>query len=115
MKFLPITLIATLSASLLMALIFIPSLGGVIGKTVARATPHPGSGGIASGRGSAAYVAVMSRLLRHPLKILLIAAGALVGVQTYYATHGNGVSFFPDVEPEIGDRDGSSARQLRRR
>ncbi|MEC7674044.1 MAG: efflux RND transporter permease subunit, partial [Pseudomonadota bacterium] len=101
MKFLPITLIATLSASLLMALIFIPSLGGVIGKTVARATPHPGSGEIASGRGSAAYVAVMSRLLRHPLKILLIAAGALVGVQTYYATHGNGVSFFPDVEPEI--------------
>ena len=42
----------------------------------------------------------MSRLLRHPLKILLIAAGTLVGVQTYYATHGNGVSFFPDVEPE---------------
>ena len=99
MKFLPITLIATLSASLLMALIFIPSWRG---HRQNRGAPRPSRvGGIASGRGSAAYVAVMSRLLRHPLKILLIAAGALVGVQTYYATHGNGVSFFPDVEPEI--------------
>ena len=100
MKFLPITLIATLSASLLMALIFIPSLGGVIGKTVSRRAPDPTENAIASGRVSGAYVTVMSRLLRHPLKILLVAAGTLVGVQTYYATHGNGVSFFPDVEPE---------------
>ena len=36
MKFLPITVIATLSVSLLMALVFIPVLGGVIGR------PSPG-------------------------------------------------------------------------
>ena len=32
MKFLPITLIATLSASLLMALVFVPTVGAIIGK-----------------------------------------------------------------------------------
>ena len=24
----------------------------------------------------------------------------LIGVQWYYATHGNGIEFFPDIEPE---------------
>jgi len=33
MKFLPITLIVTLSGSLLMALIFVPTLGGIVGKS----------------------------------------------------------------------------------
>ena len=32
MKFLPLTLIATLTASLIMALLFVPVLGGLIGK-----------------------------------------------------------------------------------
>ena len=32
MKFLPITLVATLTASLMMALIFVPTLGAIFGK-----------------------------------------------------------------------------------
>ena len=33
MKYLPITLIAVLSASLVMALLFVPTLGSIFGKT----------------------------------------------------------------------------------
>ncbi|MCV5225657.1 hypothetical protein OFC57_42805, partial [Escherichia coli] len=32
MKYLPLTLIATLAASLMMALLFVPVIGGIIGK-----------------------------------------------------------------------------------
>ncbi|OXE24752.1 hypothetical protein CA163_37365, partial [Vibrio parahaemolyticus] len=32
MKYLPLTLIATLAASLVMALLFVPVIGGIIGK-----------------------------------------------------------------------------------
>ena len=40
MKFLPITLLSTLTASLLMALVFIPALGSLIGKSGAPVDPE---------------------------------------------------------------------------
>ncbi|PHQ70755.1 MAG: MFS transporter [Sneathiella sp.] len=108
MKFLPITLITTLIGSLLMALIFVPTLGSVFGKAgstnsktlAALAAAETGDitqiGGL-TGR----YVKVLSVCIRHPAKILVVAVLALVGVQYYYAAHGNGVEFFPNVEPEM--------------
>ena len=39
MKYLPITLVATLSASLLMALVFVPTLGGILGSPGGAADP----------------------------------------------------------------------------
>ena len=43
MKFLPITLVAVLSASLIMALIFVPTIGGLFGSggNLPAAVPHP--------------------------------------------------------------------------
>ncbi len=104
MKFLPITLIATLTASLAMALIFVPVLGSLFGKA--------GSSGAASlsadgeedldriGGATGLYVRVLRGCLRHPGKVVLTAVAILIGVQYYYANHGNGVEFFPSVEPE---------------
>ncbi len=46
------------------------------------------------------YARMLTRLIRHPLKVLATAVALLVGVQVYYAVNGNGVEFFPDVEPE---------------
>jgi len=107
MKFLPITLIATLSASLLMALIFVPALGAIIGKPGAQseegrealAAMEDGDLGKVKGF-TGSYLTVLRAALRHPGKVLAGAALLLVGVQWYYATHGNGVEFFPDVEPD---------------
>ncbi|MBT6387497.1 MAG: efflux RND transporter permease subunit, partial [Alphaproteobacteria bacterium] len=108
MKFLPITLIATLAGSLVVALIFVPTLGALIGK--------PGSGNTevqthlnAAESGSLKdipgmtgwYVRVVSLSVRHPIKIVAFAVALLIGVQTYYSQNGNGVEFFPSVEPEM--------------
>ncbi|SLN76870.1 efflux RND transporter permease subunit [Oceanibacterium hippocampi] len=107
MKFLPITLILTLSGSLLMALIFVPTLGSLIGKAGAgnqetmKALAAAEHGDVTQIRGfTGAYARLLSVLVRHPLKVVAVAFATLIGVQAYYAMHGNGVEFFPDVEPE---------------
>ncbi len=109
MKFLPITLIATLTASLAMALIFVPTVGSHIGR--ANSTSPEVLAALAAGehgdldaiKGATGwYVRMLSAVVRHPFKVLVAAVALLVGVQTYYALHGNGIEFFPDVEPEFG-------------
>ncbi len=108
MKFLPITLITTLAGSLLMALIFVPTLGSVFGKAgssnskTLAALAAAESGDITQiGGFTGRYVRFLSFCIRHPAKIVVVAVLTLVGVQYYYATHGNGVEFFPQVEPEM--------------
>ena len=109
MKFLPITLLMTLTASLAMALIFVPTLGALIGKPGGTVDPDlmreisassdfnadkiTGSTGL--------YVRVLDAALRHPMKILLVALALLIGVQALYSNFGKGVEFFPEVEPEL--------------
>jgi len=107
MKFLPITLIATLTASLLMALVFVPTLGARIGGK-AGAPPQTMQALAVSDAdtltslkgGTGAYIRVLRTALRHPAKIMIAAVLLLVGVQWLYVVYGNGVEFFPDVEPD---------------
>ncbi len=107
MKFLPITLVVTLAASLLMALIFVPTLGSLFGKPGAmddktmKAIGAGESGDIEDVGGfTGKYIHFLKIALRHPAKVLIAAIVMLVGVQVVYATFGKGVEFFPDVEPE---------------
>lgn len=108
MKFLPITLLATLSASLLMALVFVPTLGAFIGKPGAadpetmRSLAGAEGGDLGHLHGwTARYVRFLKAALRHPGKVVVVAVVLLVGVQVAYAAFGRGVEFFPDVEPEV--------------
>jgi multidrug efflux pump len=94
MKYLPITLIATLSASLVTALIFTPTLGALIG----RAHPHVEE----EVKRDSLYIRIVRFAVRRPGAVLLIALGVLVGVQFSYSRWGAGVEFFPDVEPDTG-------------
>jgi len=107
MKFLPITLILTLSASLMMALIFVPTLGSIFGKpgaldAAAQRAINAGEKGdvFAAGGFTGHYVSILHAALRHPAKVVAAAFAVLIGVQVYYATHGNGIEFFPEIEPE---------------
>ena len=109
MKYLPLTLIVTLIGSLMMALIFVPTLGSLIGKPgaadpkVMKSLAAAESGNISTLPGfTGVYARTLQRLIRHPLKVVAAALAMLFGVQYYYWTHGNGVEFFPDVEPEQG-------------
>lgn len=109
MKYLPITLVATLSASLFMALIFVPTLGGVFGKSSGIANAEVVSG--LSGNASSAelklpgftglYVGVLRGVLRHPGKVLLMSICLLVAVFVTFGKVGKGIEFFPNVEPEF--------------
>src|SRR6187549_62615 len=95
MKYMPITLIATLSASLVVALFFTPTLGALLGR--AATVPHDER---AKDRGP--YMRTVRLVLRRPGATLALAALLLVAVQVGYAEFGSGVEFFPAVEPDFG-------------
>jgi len=105
MKFLPLTLIFVLSASLLMALVFIPALGGVIGKQKIISKKEQEqlniaeSGDLLTLRGlSGLYVRTLSKALKSPFKILFITLLLSVTIFVGYAKSGLGVEFFPESE-----------------
>jgi multidrug efflux pump len=92
MKYMPITLIATLSASMLYALIFTPTLGALIARPVKE--DHGSRDGL--------YMRLVARAIRHPWSVLTITIGLLVAVPMAYGKYGSGVEFFPSVEPDYG-------------
>ena len=95
MKYMPITLIATLSASLVVALFFTPTLGALLG----RAAPVPHDERV---KDRGLYMQTVRLALRHPGTTLLLALALLIGVQMAYGKLGKGVEFFPKVEPDYG-------------
>ena len=109
MKYLPITLSLTLFASLLMALIFVPTLGAAFGRAggaadaeTAKRLAADSEEGLEGVRGlTGTYVGVLKRALAHPGKVIAGSVLLLVGVQVGYAAVGHGVEFFPEVEPEL--------------
>lgn len=106
MKYLPITLIVTLSASLLMALLFIPTLGALIGKPrqISEHERHQledaESGDIRHLDGFAGrYLKVLDGALARPGAWLTVALITTVAVVVLFARHNAGIEFFPQVEP----------------
>ncbi len=95
MKYMPLTLIATLSASLVVALFFTPTLGALLGK--ASVKPHDDR---ASEKG--AYMNVVRFCVKHPGLTLSATFLLLVTVIKAYGVFGHGVEFFPNVEPDFG-------------
>ena len=95
MKYMPLTLIATLSASLVVALFFTPTLGALLGK--ASVKPHDDR---ASEKG--AYMNVVRFCVKHPGLTLSGTFLLLVTVIKAYGVFGHGVEFFPNVEPDYG-------------
>ena len=94
MKYMPLTLIATLSASLVAALIFTPTLGALVGKA------HDIQLDAALKEG--VYMKTVRLAVRYPGSTILIAFAFLIAVPVAYGNLGRGVEFFPEVEPDIG-------------
>lgn len=108
MKFMPITVLCTLIASLFMALVFIPVLGGLIGSkkpgdsdslASIRAAENGDLNEIKGPTGS--YLRFLEKLLYHPAKVLGVALAFIVIIFMVFINFGEGVEFFPDVEPEL--------------
>ncbi|WP_404934342.1 efflux RND transporter permease subunit [Nitratireductor sp. L15S-10] len=92
MKYLPITLIVTLSASMIYALIFTPTLGAIFAKAHVQEEQKPDGW----------YMGLVKQAVRFPITVLLLTVGLLGGIIYSYSQYGAGVEFFPDVEPEYG-------------
>jgi len=108
MRYMPITIIATLSASLLMALIFVPTLGAFFGKQgainpeAARQLSLAEGGNLEDVSGwTGRYLRLLSSSLRHPLISVALVTFALICIFAAYGKFGRGVEFFPDTEPEF--------------
>ncbi len=108
MKFLPITVILTLTASLFMALIFIPVVGGLIGKKPPqsakdKATLHAAENGDPRDLSgfTGGYVKVLQFAILRPWATLLMAISFLLAGFGAYGQFGTGISFFPSVEPDF--------------
>jgi multidrug efflux pump len=110
MKFLPITLIAVLSASLLMALLFVPTLGSMFGTTGAMSEQAKRDLTIAetgdldqvSGM-TGRYIQFLKRSLKRPWLNVAAVTAVLIGTYAAFFMFGKGFELFPDVEQEFAN------------
>ncbi|MAM85981.1 MAG: MFS transporter [unclassified Hahellaceae] len=101
MKFLPITVLITLAASIAMALVFIPVLGGMIARPTDVENLKTGNPVEAAKGFTRSYLNLVAALLRHPGKTLATAIFITVGTYVAYGSFGRGVEFFPSTEPDF--------------
>jgi len=109
MKYLPITLIAVLSASLIMALLFVPTLGSIFGKTGAnteearRNLTAAETGDLDTVSGfTGSYIRFLRKSLHHPWRGVGAVSLLLVFVYIAFIFFGKGIEYFPDVEQPFG-------------
>lgn len=106
MQYLPITVIVTLTASLAMALVFIPVIGSVLGGRQpmvdrrARAAAEGGNLDQLDGV-TGWYVGVLRYSARRPALTIASVLAVVAGAYAAYGVLGKGIEFFPDVEPEF--------------
>jgi len=112
MVFLPLTLIYTLSASLMMALVFVPTMGTLFGKPghfnerirhdlLAAETGDLDSIGGWTGR----YITVMQAAVKKPWMVVAVLTFLLLGIYMTYIGLGKGITMWPVVEPDQGSVD----------
>ncbi len=112
MKYLPITLIAVLSASLIMALLFVPTLGSIFGRTGANSAEarrnltaaEIGDLNTISGM-TGSYVRFLQKSLRHPWLNVGAVVVLLISIFVVFGLFGRGVEYFPEVEMTFGTVD----------
>jgi multidrug efflux pump len=106
MKYLPLTLIATLTASLAMALIFVPVLGSVFGKPRLLSAKEKNNAPLAENGNllkltgfTGFYVKTLNKAIKSPWVVLFLTTAVAISGVFLFAKSNLGVEFFPDVEP----------------
>ena len=107
MRYMPITVISCLLASLTMALIFIPVIGksigrkpGILDTAEENELPSPAELHKNSSGAKATYLKFLHKFLLHPVAVLFSVLLFTIGSYVVYGALGKGVEFFPDVEPQ---------------
>jgi multidrug efflux pump len=112
LQFMPLTLMYTLTASLVMALIFVPTMGAVFGRPglyterIRQDLVAAESGDMFSiGGYTGKYIRFLNRALERPWLSLGAITAMLIGLFVAYGMFGKGVIMFPDIEPNTGSID----------
>jgi len=100
MRYMPITVITCLVASLFMALLFIPVFGGLIGRRPEAGVTNTRDKPRVS-RLLQRYLRILQVLLKFPTLTFLATLGFTILSYFAYALLGKGMEFFPAIEPEI--------------
>jgi len=109
MSYLPITVIIVLSSSLVTAMVFLPVIGSLFGKTAAEnheaalASQLAGSSEVDYDRitgVSGFYVRMLRSFIRKPLSVLTASLLIMAGIFFSFGKFNNGVEFFVDTEAE---------------
>ncbi len=102
MKFLPITVLMTLSSSLLMALVFIPVLGGLLSRKGPQQDAPPADRDPRLAQGTIRlYVALLQKTLLRPKSTIVLLCLGLTAIVIGYGKMNNGIEFFPATEPDF--------------
>ena len=113
MSYLPLTLIVVLSSSLVTALIFLPVIGSIIGKTSANKKQRAQLKSLAGSSSSdetipltgatGIYLKTLRKLVHRPLLVLGAAFGICFIIITLFGRFNNGVELFVQTEPEYAN------------
>ena len=109
MKYMPLTLIFTLAASLVMALLVVPTFGTMIGRPGHfnerqrhdLAASEQGDLSTISGY-TGHYIRLMNRALDYPGAVLAMLTLLLVTIYVSYGVIGKGIEMWPKVDPSSG-------------
>ncbi|MRI34149.1 MFS transporter [Endozoicomonas sp. OPT23] len=105
MKYLPLTLMATLTSSLVMALVFIPTIGSLMGKTRTLSAreqknlqaAEQGDWQSLSGF-NGIYLKLLRKAVNNPIKTLMTAFTTVGVIFWSFSNSSLGVEYFPDVD-----------------
>ncbi|MGI9290900.1 MAG: efflux RND transporter permease subunit [Gammaproteobacteria bacterium] len=112
LQFMPLTLIYVLSASLLMALLIVPTMGSIIGRPgifneqirrdllAAETGDMMGIGGY-----TGKYLRFLDKALEYPWRSLGVITVMLISLFLAYGMFGKGIVMFPDIEPNTASVD----------
>ncbi|MBT4989712.1 MAG: efflux RND transporter permease subunit [Rickettsiales bacterium] len=97
MLFIPITLICTITASLFMALIFIPVIGCWLNPSTSKNIKSKSNKpGIFTKR----YIHIIKHILHRPVSFTIVTLLSLTTVIAIFAFFNTGKEFFPTIEPD---------------
>lgn len=112
LKSMPIVLVYTLVASLLIAMFVVPALGSIFGRA-GHLTPENRRQLMLAEEGdlneiggwTGVYMRVVTRAINHPGRTVGLLTTMLILVFIAYGTFGHGVTLFPAVDPPQGSVD----------
>lgn len=109
MSYLPIMVIVTLTASLIVAMVFLPVIGRFVARKKVSEKEKLAAQALSGGKDFdhtqvkgfiGGYLKFLAQLVKRPIMTLVVGFGIVAGIFVYFSGNGTGMEAFPAVEPE---------------